>query len=111
MKKLSVFLLAFVFATAIVASAQQSDEKPAANPLVRLLQSKGIISEQEAATVNQAGTMAEQQQRLSQLLLTKGIISQNEYEQTVAKNAAPKTDSAALVPAVAHMAEPSASAA
>jgi hypothetical protein len=111
MKKLLVLLLAFVCAATIATSAQQSDEKPAANPLVRLLQSKGIISEQEAATVNQAGSAAEQQQRLSQLLLTKGIISQNEYQQTVAKTASPQTDSAGLVPAVAHLASASATAA
>jgi hypothetical protein len=111
MKRLTVLLLGFVFAVTLTAIAQQSDEKPAANPLVRLLQSKGIISEQEAATVNQAGSAAEQQQRLSQLLLSKGIISQNEYEQTVAKNASPKTDTANLVPAVAHLSAVSAAAA
>jgi hypothetical protein len=111
MKRLLVLLLALVFAATIAASAQQSDEKPAANPLVKLLQSKGIISEQEAATVNQAGSAAEQQQRLSQLLLTKGIISENEYQQTVAKTASPQTSSAELVPAVAHLASASPSAA
>jgi len=111
MKRLLVLLLALMFAATIAASAQQSDEKSAANPLVKLLQSKGILSEQEAATVNQAGSAAEQQKALSRLLLTKGIISQNEYDQTVAKNASPTTDSATLVPAVAHMAPPAASAA
>lgn len=111
MRRLTVLLLVFVFAATVAAIAQQSDDKPAANPLVRLLQSKGIISEQEAATVNKAGSVAEQQQRLSQLLLSKGIISQNEYEQTVAKNASPKTDTANLVPAVAHLSGVNASAA
>jgi len=111
MKRLLVLLLALMFAATIAASAQQSDEKSAANPLVKLLQSKGILSEQEAATVNQAGSAAEQQKALSRLLLTKGIISQNEYDQTVAKNASPTTDSATFVPAVAHMAPPAASAA
>ncbi len=106
MRRLVHLLVLAVFAFTVVATAQQQDSSTAAgNPLVRLLQSKGVLTEQEAATINQAGSAAEQQQALSKLLVSKGIISQDEYKQTAASTAPPaQDDSGALEPAAAHVA-------
>jgi len=100
-------LLAGVLAFGLVslAAAQQQDPpKAAPNPLVQLLQNKGVLTTQEAAAINQAATPAEQQQRLSQLLYSKGIITQDEYKQTAAAEAKTVSDSqGTLLPAAAHV--------
>ena len=76
--------LVVLLAIASLAQAQQKESSQVApNPLVRLLQSKGVITEQEAAVISQASSPAESEQRLARLLLSKGIISQQEYDQTV----------------------------
>ncbi|HEX2712060.1 MAG TPA: hypothetical protein VHM88_07535, partial [Candidatus Acidoferrales bacterium] len=66
-----------------VGAQQQTASKPAANPLVRLLQSKGILTDEEATMVSQAATAMEADQRLAGLLLSKGLITQEDYNQTV----------------------------
>lgn len=99
-------LLAGVLAFGLVslAAAQQQDQPMAApNPLVQLLQTKGVLTAQEAVAINQAATPAEQQQRLTQLLYSKGIITQDEYKQAAAAEASVASDRAALVPAAAHV--------
>lgn len=76
--------LTVLLALASLAQAQQRESSQITpSPLVRLLQSKGIITEQEAAMISQAPTPIESEQRLAKLLLSKGIISQQEYDQTV----------------------------
>ena len=101
-------LLAGVLAFGLVslAAAQQQDQpKAAPNPLVQLLQNKGVLTAQEAAAINQAATPAEQEQRLSQLLYSKGIITQDEYNKTAAVEAkipVPDTQGT-MVPAAAHV--------
>jgi hypothetical protein len=105
MRRLSL-LLAGVLAFGLVslAAAQQQDQpKAAPNPLVQLLQTKGVLTAQEAAAINQAATPAEQQQRLSELLYSKGIITQDEYKQTAAAEASVASSQAALVPASASV--------
>lgn len=100
-------LLAVVLAFGLVslAAAQQQDQpKAAPNPLVQLLQSKGVLTAQEAAAINQAATPAEQQQRLTQLLYSKGIITQDEYKQTAAAEARTVSETqGTLLPAAAHV--------
>ncbi len=100
-------LLAVVLAFGLVslAAAQQQDQtKAAPNPLVQLLQTKGVLTAQEAAAINQAATPAEQQQRLTQLLYSKGIITQDEYKQTAAAEAKTISDTqGTLLPAAAHV--------
>jgi hypothetical protein len=82
-----MFLLACLLTT--VASCQRGlaqqrpDNTPAANPLVRLLQVKGILTEEEAARINLASSPADADQQLAKLLLTKGVITQADYDQTV----------------------------
>jgi len=100
-------LIAVVTATVLAMPAvaqQQNERQPAANPLVRLLQSKGILTEEEAALVSQAATPNESERRLAKLLLSKGLITQEDYDQTVGASAievaADGTAGARMIPAV-----------
>jgi hypothetical protein len=71
----------------------QGQDKQATPPLVQLLQSKGILSPDEAAQLSQAGSADEANARLAQLLVAKGLISQDDYNHTVA-TAEPVRDTA-----------------
>ena len=79
-----VLVIAVVAALAMPVAAQQANQQSASNPLVQLLQSKGILSADEAASVKSASTSAEANERLARLLWSKGLISQEEYNSTVA---------------------------
>ncbi|HVH69740.1 MAG TPA: hypothetical protein VNB49_01360, partial [Candidatus Dormibacteraeota bacterium] len=61
---------------------QQPVSKPAANPLVRLLQDKGILTEEEAVQIGRASSSADAEKQLAKLLVRKGIITQADYEHT-----------------------------
>jgi hypothetical protein len=50
------------------------------DPLVRVLVSKGILSDSEAISVESGGTADEKRERLAELLLDKGIITPAEFE-------------------------------
>ncbi len=62
---------------------QTGDNKSAVNPLVRVLQAKGILTAEEVAQISQASSTGDADQRLAKLLLMKGVISQADYDQTV----------------------------
>ena len=62
---------------------QPADNKSAVNPLVRVLQAKGILTAEEVAQISQASSASDADQRLAKLLLMKGVISQADYDQTV----------------------------
>src|SRR5438552_3564893 len=62
---------------------QPADGQAAVDPLVRVLQSKGILTAEEVAQLSQASSANDADQRLAKLLLMKGIISQADYDQTV----------------------------
>jgi hypothetical protein len=111
MERLSSLMLAPLVLLALVSfvAAQQNGVGSNPNPLVRLLQSKGIITEQEAAMVSEAQSPAESELRLAKLLLSKGVITQQEYDQAVSAYK-PSLPSAQLRPA-AHTSEASAPAA
>ena len=82
--KHSLLILALLTVLTSPLFAQQSrGPGDSANPLIGLLQSKGIITEQEAAQLNQAASPNERQQRLVKLLIAKGVINQAEYDQTI----------------------------
>lgn len=91
MKTASLLLVAIVVAAGLVtpAFAQQPADHPAAPPLVQLLQSKGIISGDEAAQLSQSGSAEEMNERLGQLLVQKGLITPEDYGRTVAASATP----------------------
>jgi len=62
---------------------QQTEYKPAVNPLVRVLQAKGILTADDVAQIIQASSANDADQRLAKLLLMKGVITQADYDQTV----------------------------
>src|SRR5437867_8452963 len=62
---------------------QPADGQAAVDPLVRVLQSKGILTAEEVAQLAQASSANDADQRLAKLLLLKGVISQADYDQTV----------------------------
>jgi hypothetical protein len=62
---------------------QPTENKSAVNPLVHVLQAKGILTAEEVAQISQASSASDADQRLAKLLLIKGVISQADYEQTV----------------------------
>jgi hypothetical protein len=102
MKKSSQMILVVLvfFAMATLSMAQQNDgSPPAPNALVRLLQSKGIITPEEATSLNQAASSVDSQMQLAKLLLSKGLISQKEYEEmaaSLAVSAPPRNQVASL---------------
>jgi hypothetical protein len=51
-----------------------------ADPLVRILVAKGVLTEKEGHTISAAGTPAEQRDRLAALLHDKGLISAAEFD-------------------------------
>jgi hypothetical protein len=87
------------FLTAVVAlgmampAAAQGQDKQATPPLVQLLQSKGILSSDEAAQLSAAGSADEANARLANLLVAKGLISREDYDHTVG-SAEPVSDKA-----------------
>ncbi|HEX6729592.1 MAG TPA: hypothetical protein VF074_06265, partial [Pyrinomonadaceae bacterium] len=94
---LALALVALIFASTAVAQTSSSlagssatkpnpdastspEEKPAiADPLLRVLVAKGILTTAEARSVT-AGSASEQRDRLTALLRDKGLISANEFE-------------------------------
>lgn len=74
--------VAFVFSERVLGQ-QSADNKSAVNPLVRLLQAKGLLTAEEVAQISHASSASDADQRLAQLLLMKGVISQSDYDQTV----------------------------
>jgi hypothetical protein len=102
---LAVLLVASLAWSGLAVAQQQAANPPAVSPLVRVLQAKGILTPQEAAQISQASSASDADQRLAKLLLSKGVISQTDYNQMMgapgimnasASNSAP----AAMVPAV-----------
>ena len=86
LRLLLLLVAAFALATTVVAQ-QQNDQKAASSALVRLLQSKGILTDEEVAMIGQAATPVESDERLAKLLLSKGLITQEDYNQTVGASA------------------------
>jgi len=80
--------------------SQQQQPGAERNPLVRLLHSKGIITEQEAAMINDAPSPAQAERRLTDLLLAKGLINQQEHDDTLAAMEAIPAASDSAVPRI-----------
>ena len=87
---------------------QQPENSPAANPLLRLLQAKGILTEEEVAQINGKSSPGDANQRLGEMLLRKGVISQSDYDEAfggakVTSASALAASNASVVPAVYRM--------
>ncbi len=106
--QLMVFSCAFV-AFSYQAFAQLPDDNSQRTPLVQLLRTKGIITEQEAAMVSEASSPAQAERRLTELLISKGLISRQEYDQTLLNRDVSFASSDASAPrvitAAAHVSE------
>jgi hypothetical protein len=90
-----------------VAQSQNTSQN-SATPLVRVLQAKGILTAEEVAQLSQASSASDADSRLAKLLLSKGIISQTDYDQmlgdpSVVTASSPSSASVSLVPAVYHV--------
>jgi hypothetical protein len=92
MQLLLVLLSIFTLASVVLAQ-QQNETKSAPDALLRLLQSKGVLSEEEANSVSHASSPTDYQQRLAKMLLGKGVITQEEYDKTISEPVA-ATDAA-----------------
>ena len=106
--RVAAFVVAWLFTTLAWCDCglaqQQADSKQAMNPLVRLLQVKGILTEEEVAQLNPASP-ADADQQLARLLLLKGVITQADYDHTfgaatVMNASTPATSAASVIPAV-----------
>src|SRR2546427_10341436 len=77
MKKLFQLTMILFTIAALSHQAFAQEQKPNSekDPLVRLLQSKGIITEQEAAMISEASSPAQAERRLAELLVSKGVIT------------------------------------
>jgi hypothetical protein len=80
--QLMVFSFAIV-SLSYLAFTQSHADTSQKNPLVRLLQTKGIITEQEAAMITEASSSAQAERRLAELLVAKGLITRQEYDETL----------------------------
>jgi hypothetical protein len=89
MKKMLVLLVSAAVLALPVLAQQQENAPATSNPLVQLLQSKGILTAEEAATVNRASSEGEASARLAQLLREKGLITDQEYRTTVTPSVVP----------------------
>jgi len=72
-----IFILLLSVASVLVVFAQSADTS---DPLVRVLQAKGILTEAEARAITANASPAEQRDRLAALLRDKGVISAAEFE-------------------------------
>ncbi len=79
---LSILLTSALVLALPAVAQQQENHQATTSPLVQLLQSKGILTPEEVATVNQASSPTEADKRLAQLLVEKGLISEQEYKAT-----------------------------
>src|SRR5205823_681738 len=72
-----LFLLVWMAGSAL---AQQQPSNSPTSALISLLQQKGMISANEAAALRQSSS-GQLEQKLAELLLTKGVITQQEYQE------------------------------
>ena len=74
--RVSFALVLFLTATRLALGQQPNTT----DPLVRMLVTKGVLTETEGNAITSSGTVAEQRDRLAVLLREKGIISAAEYD-------------------------------
>jgi len=66
-----------------IAARTRAEPKPAADELITLLKTKGILTETEAASLRQTQLLPETRQVLAEMLLSKHLISRKEYDRTL----------------------------
>ncbi len=88
---LSLLISTAAFAAPAPAAGGTSNTAAAADPLLQLLVSKGVINGDEAKSL--VGTPAEQRAKLLELLRQKGILSATDYEALATPSASAQVDS------------------
>jgi hypothetical protein len=101
-------LLSLLLCLGPALAQSQNTSQNSATPLVRVLQAKGILTAEEVAQLSQASSASDADSRLAKLLLSKGIISQTDYNQmlgdpSVVTASSPSSASVSLVPAIYHV--------
>src|SRR6185295_18183803 len=72
-----ILIVVVILGSALAVFSQSADTS---DPLVRVLQAKGILTETEARAITTNASPAEQRDRLATLLRDKGVISATEFE-------------------------------
>ena len=75
LRVISILIVALLSTVVIFAQVDNTTD-----PLVRLLQAKGVLTDAEARSITTNATPLEQRDRLATLLLTKGVISSAEFD-------------------------------
>ncbi len=88
---LSLLICTAAFAAPAPAAGGTTNAAAAADPLLQLLVSKGVINGDEAKSL--VGTPAEQRAKLLELLRQKGILSATDYEALATPSASAQVDS------------------
>src|SRR5436190_4132833 len=83
--RFAMLLISLVIVSPIV----YAQDNPNPDPLVRVLQAKGVLTEAEARSITANATSAEQRDRLAVLLRDKGVISSAEFEAVRANTISP----------------------
>src|ERR1700676_4786595 len=101
-----VLLSSVVYSRSAVAQSQNNNQN-SATPLVRVLQAKGILTAEEVAQLGQPSSASDADSRLAKLLLSKGIISQADYNQmlgnpSVVAASSPNSGRSSLVSTLYH---------
>src|SRR5262245_26182724 len=73
----------------IVFHAARAQDNASPDPLVRVLVTKGVLTDAEAKSITASATPAEQRDRLAVLLRDKGVISAAEFEAVRGSASAP----------------------
>jgi hypothetical protein len=85
-RRLTLF---FVLVLTITSTAVAQTES-AADPLIRILQTKGVLTEAEARSITANASLSEQRDRLAVLLRDKGVISASELDAVRTSSAPPE---------------------
>jgi len=86
--------------------AQQSSSTEPSNPLVTILQKKGLLTSEEVKQIESSVSPQQANERLAQILYGKGVISATDYTQIAGKT--PESPAQALQAAVAAVKTPAA---
>ena len=80
-----VLCLVLVALSSLPALAQQGSGQSTSNPLLETLKANGVLTADDVAKINQAQTAQEAQKRLQDILLSKKVITKEQYNQVVSQ--------------------------
>jgi hypothetical protein len=80
-----VLCLAFAALSFLPALAQQSSGQSSSDPLIEVLKANGVLSTADVAKIKQANSAEDAKKRLEDILLSKGVITQEQYDQVMTR--------------------------